>query len=331
MPEVSVVIPTHNRLSRLKQILTALKQQNIPLDDFEVIVVSDGSKDGTGDYLNSLVTPFPLRFIPQASQGAAVARNCGVEHASGDIILFIDDDVVPTPRLISEHLRFHNQYGDRTVVIGPMITPPGYKMSPWVQWEQAMLVKQYGDMVAKVWAPTARQFYTGNTSLGRRHLISAGGFDPSFRRAEDVELAYRLTNQGLSFVFNPQAVGYHYAERSFTSWIKIPYAYGVNDVIFTVHKDQGWLLPAILREYQLRHKFTKSLVMICLDRPLLSRSMIMGLRLAAQLSDKFGQNILSILACGGIFNLCYFQGIADQLGGRGKFYARIKATHAGVN
>ena len=68
-----------------------------------------------------------------------------------------------------------------------------------------------------------------NTSLGSHHIL--GGFDASFRRAEDVELAYRLAKQGLRFLFNPKAIGYHVAERSFNSWIAIPYAYGRNYVI----------------------------------------------------------------------------------------------------
>ena len=73
------------------------------------------------------------------------------------------------------------------VVIGPMLNPLNYKMSPWVRWEQDQLAKQYHAMNMGSWEPTARQFYTGNTSLERTWLIDSGGFDPSFRHAEDVE------------------------------------------------------------------------------------------------------------------------------------------------
>ena len=327
MPKISIITPTHNRLRQLKQMLSALENQDIPSDTFEVIVVSDGSTDGTDEYLYSWKAPFQLITISQANQGPAAARNCGLMHAKGEIILFIDDDVVPTGQLISEHLDYHEKYGHKIVVIGPMLNPPGYNMSPWVQWEQTMLVKQYKDMISGVWVPTARQFYTGNTSLARRHLVAAGGFNPSFRRAEDVELAYRLVALGLKFLFNPQAVGYHYAERSFNSWINIPYIYGVNDVIFSIHHGQEWLLPVIFQEFQCRNRFIKLLIEVCLGRQIFSRVVISGLKIAAQISNILNQDQPSILACSGIFNLRYFQGIADQLGGRNKFFASLKNNY----
>ncbi len=327
MDRVSVIIPTYNRAGQLKQVLEGLEKQDVPLDSFEVIVVSDGSTDGTDDYLHSLITPLRIRSIRQPNQGAATARNRGISQAGEEIILFLDDDVVPCPQLISAHLCFHELHGSTAVVLGPMLTPPGFRMSPWVQWEQAMLVKQYEDMIAKRWSPTARQFYTGNTSLARQHLTEAGGFDPSFRRAEDVELAYRLADRGLTFIFNPQAIGYHYAERSFASWVLTPYAYGVNDVIFSNQKGQQWLLPVIMSEYQGRHRFTKALTGACLDRKITSRATIRGLKTAALVGHLLGLSRLSQAACSGIFNLRHYQGIADQLGGRDVFFAGVKAAY----
>src|SRR4051794_19573445 len=107
MPHVSVVIPTHNRIERLKRVLVALECQNYALGDFEVIVVSDGSSDGTDEYLRTLTTPLQLHAVAQPNQGVAVARNNGMRKATGDIILFVDDDVVPAPQLITEHVGIH--------------------------------------------------------------------------------------------------------------------------------------------------------------------------------------------------------------------------------
>jgi glycosyltransferase involved in cell wall biosynthesis len=322
--EASVIIPTYNRLNRLKQVINGLEQQNVPLGEFEVIVISDGSSDGTNEYLYTLTTPLHFRFICQSNLGPAMARNCGVDHANGNIIIFIDDDVVPAPQLIYEHLTFHKQYGSTTVVLGPMLSPPDFQMSSWVRWEQAMLVKQYDDMARGLWEPTGRQFYTGNTSLARQHLIDAGGFDPSIRRAEDVELAYRLADRGLRFIFNPSAIGYHYAERDFDSWITTPYAYGVNDVLFFNTKGQRWLLPAIRWEYNRRHLFTRALVQITLDRRILAKAAIFGLKDLLQVSDQLKLQSVSKWACSGIFNLRYFQGLADELGGRDQFFSGVK-------
>ncbi len=191
VPRVSVVIPTFNRRQRLHRVLAGLAAQTFD-GDVETVVVSDGSTDGTDAYLASGATPLPVVSATQENQGPAVARNHGVELATGDLVVFIDDDVVPDRGLISAHVAAHARLGDDVVVIGPMLDPPDHRMSMWIQWEQSMLAKQYTAMTRGDFEPTARQFYTGNASVLRRHVVDVGGFDSSFRRAEDVELAYRL-------------------------------------------------------------------------------------------------------------------------------------------
>ncbi|NCC36402.1 MAG: glycosyltransferase family 2 protein [Chloroflexia bacterium] len=142
MPRVSIIVPTYNRLPRLKQVLAAIEQQRYPRDQFNVVIVSDGSTDGTDSYLQSIKSPVAITFIPQANAGPAAARNSGIAHADRDYILFLDDDVIPTPDIIAEHMRLHHERTNR-VVLGPMLTPKDFRLSPWVAWEQAMLEKQY--------------------------------------------------------------------------------------------------------------------------------------------------------------------------------------------
>ena len=328
MPLLSIIVPTYNRQERLKRVLAGLANQSVNPEDFQVIVVSDGSSDGTNEYLQGATFPFALQPILQKNQGVAAARNAGVAAAEADLLLFIDDDVVPQPELVSEHLAWHERFGPDTVVLGPMLSPPDFAMSPWVDWEQAMLVKQYDAMVQGVYEPTSRQFYTGNTSLRRVHVQNAGGFDASFRRAEDIELAFRLDRFGLRFVFNPKAIGYHYAERSFQSWIAIPYAYGSNDVIFTRDRNQHWLLPTVFREFHRRNGLIRFLTTVCLDRPVVSRLTMASLKTTALICHRFGGQRLSQMACSGLWNLRQYQGVADQLGGRAAFFAGTeKARH----
>ena len=83
---------TYNRLDRLKRVLDGLEKQTYSLTDFEVVVVSDGSPDGTDDYLRTLETPLRLTAVFQPNQGVAVARNHGLERATGELVLFVDDD-----------------------------------------------------------------------------------------------------------------------------------------------------------------------------------------------------------------------------------------------
>jgi GT2 family glycosyltransferase len=323
IPLVSVVLPTYNRLEQLKQVLAGLESQTLPPDQFEVLVISDGSTDGTVEYLRQFQTPLNINVHTQPNQGVAAARNTGIAQARGEILLFIDDDVVPTSGLIQEHLRVHQHQGSNIVVIGPMLTPPDYVMSPWVRWEQERLVRQYQDMTSGKWEPTARQFYTGNTSLARCHFDTMPGFDNSFRRAEDVELGYRLAARGIKFIFYPNAVGYHYAERSFKSWVAIPAAYGKNDVIFALDKGQGWLLPVIFREYHTRHPLIRVMNSVCLGRPAFVTLALELLSISLRLGTLFKLAKLEDLACSGLFNLLYYQGVVDQLGGRNNFFSQL--------
>ena len=320
----SIVLPTHNRLSILKLVLTGIQNQNYPADQFELVVVSDGSTDGTEEYLANLKTPFRLKAIFQENQGVASARNTGIECAQGEIIVFLDDDTLPVADFLIEHDRVQKQHGSGTVVLGPMLAPPDFRMTPWVSWEQARLQEQYHDMAHGHWAPTPRQFFTANASVARRYLLEAGGFDAAFRRAEDVELAYRLDQHGLHFVFHPAAAVYHYAERSFEAWMAIPYAYGSNDVTFTHARGQEWLLPTVFKEYHTRHVLVKALISVCLSRKITTQFFQAGLKRLLFLSDQFGLVGLSHLICGGMFNLRYYQGVSDGLGGRRAFYAAVQ-------
>ncbi len=315
---VSVVIPTYNRLDRLKHVLRALDGQEYPREQFDVIVVSDGSSDGTHEYLQGVSTSFKLTTVIQENRGPAAARNQGIARASGEYVLFIDDDVVPVPTFIAEHMRYHA--GDaNTIVLGPMLSPPDFAYKPWVAWEQAMLMKQYMAMEGGAWQPTPRQFYTGNTSLPRRYLLDAGGFDERYRRAEDIELAYRLEQFKLRFVFNPQAIGYHYAERSFGSWCQTPYAYGRNDVVFA-RTVQPWVLDWAREEFRERNMLTRALVFLCLDNPGLSSVMQQATKALSDLLYGVGGRRVAQAGYSAIFNLRYYQGVADELGGRSQFF-----------
>jgi GT2 family glycosyltransferase len=312
-PYFSVVVPTYNRLDRLRRVIAAFERQAYPSEAYELIVVSDGSSDGTDAYLETFRSTMQLRWLTQANQGPAAARNAGVRTAVGEFILFVDDDVVPEPQLLEEHARSHHEAGRDVVVLGPLLTPEGFEMAPWVRWEQEMLMKQYSAMLRGDWEATARQFYTGNASLRRSHILAAGGFDESFRRAEDVELAYRLASNGLEFVFNIKAAGMHFADRSYRAWLDAAYSYGRNDVIFARDRNQKWLLSTIHREFLDRHFLIRSLVRMCSGRPRLTRMSNLVLKLAADGATLLRANGVEGQAYSGLFNLQYYNGFFNEL------------------
>lgn len=328
-PQISVVVPTYNRLGRLKNVISALEQQQFSGNDYEVIVVSDGSSDGTEDYLNGLRSERNVRCFSQANRGPAAARNFGVDKAIGEFIVFVDDDVVAHPRLLAEHMRSHSEAGREVVVVGPLLSPENFDMAPWIRWEQEMLMKQYRALLAGVWQPTARQFYTGNASVRRSHILAAGGFDESFRRAEDVELAYRLADRGLGFVFNLEAVGRHFAERSFHSWLEMATAYGRNDVIFARDRNQKWLLPALESEFRERHVLIRSLVCSCRGRPRVTAAARRVMKLAADAATLMNAERIEQRAYSGLFNLQYYSGLHDELDDAQSFCRNSSAHQTG--
>lgn len=325
-PTVSVVVPTFNRLSGLQRALRALAQQSVPRSSFEVIVVSDGSTDGTNEYLTSQGAPLPVVAVIAENGGPATARNRGVEVATGEVVLFVDDDVVAERDLVAAHMAAHTEHGPDVVVIGPMLTPADFDLSPWVSWEQTMLYKQYDAMTAGKWTPTARQFYTGNASLRRTHIVACGGFDPAFRRAEDVEFAHRLADFGLRFVFESRARGYHYAERSFTSWIGIASAYGRNNAVFVRDFGRTWLFDAMCEEFHRHHPLVRVTTAACLGRPRLKRITSAALAAAARATNGIGLRAVGRYALSGLYNLEYYQGFADELPGAARTLTRRDAA-----
>ena len=323
----SVVVPTYNRCDRLRRVLGALAVQTLPRAAFEVIVVSDGSTDGTDEYLRTGQTPLEVQAVFQPNSGPGPARNAGVERARGDLVVFVDDDIVANLDLIEEHVRSHQDDDGRLVVMGPMLTPAGFKPTAWIKWEQDKLEQQYDAMRYGVWHATFRQFYTGNASLSRALLCEVGGFDSRFRRAEDVEMSYRLHEAGCRFQFNPNAVGWHYAERSFDSWLGNARAYGVNDVIFARDRGRPELLGFVRDEFPQRNPVIRAMVRAAAGRRRLGLLLQGLLNTHAQLAARLGLNQLASALLSAAYNLAYYRGIADELGGSEPFaQAILRAT-----
>jgi hypothetical protein len=242
-----------------------------------------------------------------------------VEEARGSIVLFVDDDVVATPRLIEEHVESHAAQSGDVVVIGPMITPPDFRMRPWVAWEQRMLYKQYDAMNTGVYAATFRQFYTGNASLPRDRFLEVGGFDARFRRAEDVELAYRLDGAGLRWIWNPDAVGHHYADRPFDSWLRTARDYGTNEVLFGRDEGQDPTLARVRAEFARRHVVVRALAVAAVSVPGAESGLTPTLRALALGADRLGLRRPAAYSLSALFNTEYFCAMARQLGGPAEF------------
>jgi GT2 family glycosyltransferase len=313
-PFFSVVMPTHQRQRSLHRTLTALASQEYPCDRLELIVVCDGCTDGSAQMVRDLRLPFANTVIEQPNSGPAAARNSALRLARGPYVLFLDDDVVAQPGLLSEHARAQREAIDR-VVIGALLPPPRSR-SPWVAWELETVVRQYDAIDRGEYRAGPRQFFTGNASAPLERIQAAGGFDVSFRRAEDVELAFRLERLGLHFVFRRAAAGLHLADRTYASWLDAAFEYGRNDVIMGRQRGRPDMLRAIAGEFHERNRLTRRLISWTLRRPRAARRMSGPVAAAARLAHIAGGRRLSYPICSSLFNARYWSGVAAELGGQ---------------
>ena len=180
-PEISVVIPTHNRLEVLSEVLQALEFQHDP-PPFEVVVVDDGSTDGTGDWLRSRTFRIPLRTLVQENHGPAGARNTGVAAASGRWVAFLGDDTVPSPGWLATHREAHRKRGDdpHLAVIGYTGWHKRMRLNPFLRY-----INEYGLQFGYALIGDRKEdvpfnfLYTSNLSMPR-DLLLAEPFDLGF-------------------------------------------------------------------------------------------------------------------------------------------------------
>jgi glycosyltransferase involved in cell wall biosynthesis len=311
---LSVVIPTFNRKESLLQTLGALEKQTLPAAEFEVIVVSDGSTDGTAEAIHAREFSFRLRFLEQPNSGPSVARNYGARAACGEVIVYLDDDIEPIPVFLETHAKAQKA-DPKLVLIGPQSMPHGERFPIWIAWEHRMLEKQYARFRSGEWQAGPNNLYSGNFSVRRKDLIEVGGFDVSFKRQEDVELGFRLAAHGLHFLFEGDADGYHRPVRTYESWYNTPYLYGVRDVEMARDKGQDQAFELARKHYGERNRITRLLARIFVGKPALEALLFGILKPAPLVLDKIGLRKPALGLCSLLFNLRYLQGMATEIGG----------------
>jgi glycosyltransferase involved in cell wall biosynthesis len=205
---LSIVIPTYNRLPILEKCLRALESQEFSnktyIEDYEVVLVDDGSTDGTLNWLALHKDEFPhVRCFEQNHAGPAAARNLGVEKAQGDRIIFIDSDLVVLSNFLQAHtnalVQGREKLGsDRFFTYGAVINTCNFNNPTGEPY--------------KITDFSAAFFATGNVAIPKHWLEKAGLFDNGFQLYgwEDLELGVRLKNLGLKLIKCPEAVGYHW-------------------------------------------------------------------------------------------------------------------------
>ncbi len=219
MKTVSVIVPAFNAAGTLDDCLAALLDQSVARSSYEIIVVDDGSLDTTADvaarYCNEGV-----QLVRQPNQGAASARNMGVAHAAGDLLLFTDSDCVPQPDWIE---RMVAAFADPETVgaKGTYLTGQRRLVARFVQIE-------YEDRYDRMRNQERIDFVDTYSAGYRRDIFQQnGGFNVAVRFVEDQEFSFRLAEKGYKLVFVPEARVSHLHDQDVFEYVERKFNIGV--------------------------------------------------------------------------------------------------------
>jgi len=212
--ELSVVIPTYNRIETLRVVLPSLLAQSLAPERYEVVIADSNSNDGTAAYLAELAAADTrVRHLPGPYTGRAMARNAGIAAARGRVVMFTDADIIAAPDLLARHLAHHARDA-RTAVVGMEL-----QVDSVADYER---LRDHPEARRPLHPPKRKKlswlyFLTGNASVKRADLERVGRFDENFTGYghEDLELGFRLQRAGLTIVYDPAAIDYH--------WHPVPY------------------------------------------------------------------------------------------------------------
>lgn len=233
----TVIIPTYNRKELVRKTLLSLEKQTYPKNEFEVIIIDDGSTDGTQEVISELKKKLKLNlsYFKQNNKGPAAARNVGIKNAEGEYIYFVDDDIELSPICLEEHMKTHEK--EDIAVLG------------YTLWSDKIKVTEFMNFIApngflfnyaNIKNPNDCGygcFWTNNLSL-HRHWLEDERFDETFYPEkgkpimEDAELAYRLSKKGLRIVLNNKALAYHYHEIKEQNFFERGKLAGQTEVLF---------------------------------------------------------------------------------------------------
>lgn len=221
-PEIAVLLAAHDRMDVLPDCLAAFAGQELD-GSLELIVIDDGSTDGTAAWLSEYRPDVSFVFLSQPNAGAAAARNSGLPYVTAPLVLFVNDDTIPFPGLVQGHLDEHARLaGRRAIVLGTFEQPPEELDNAFVRvLEDVDFVFGYNEL-AKGDSDGAGHsgafLYTCNASVPMSAVRAVGGFDESFPcYTEDTELGMRLETLGYRVFYRPQLRALHRHVPTFES------------------------------------------------------------------------------------------------------------------
>ncbi len=241
----SVIIPSYNGKNKVINLLHALEKQTVT--NFEVIVVIDGSTDGTADFLKQKKFSFSsFRIIEQNNQGRARVRNNGAYQANGKLLIFFDDDMRPEPHCIEAHLKHHQEI-HKSIVTGGILEDRRICKSD-IQRYRAWLSETWSAAYLhndKIPMKKDKLFLSAaNFSIEKETFLKLGSFCQELTDTEDFELAMRAFKSEVPLYYRHSALAWHDDGVTCASYIRRQRQY-----IASNHKLQD-LKPELYKEFK---------------------------------------------------------------------------------
>ena len=223
---VTVVIATFNRPEGLRGVLADLETQKAAMP-FEVVVVDDGGGEPVLGWIGDSYT-FPLLCVRRVNGGPGQARHSGIQRASGEIIVIVDDDMHLPEGFLDAHFSLYEQGAD--VVLGHIKSPDDPSLPLFERFHTQALERVVQEYERGESKPEGIRLCTGNVSFRKSAYEAVGGFDLSLKRCEDRDLGLRLEVSGYRFAFAPEAWSTHQSDHEDVSvWRKRSRLFGELD------------------------------------------------------------------------------------------------------
>lgn len=219
-PALSIVVPTFGSYDTLRRVLDGYSAQETAAGSFELLVVADRADPDPGAVDAAIGRrDYPVRRLAGRIPGASANRNAGWRAARAPLVLFTDNDTIPVPRLVSEHLRWHAQNPEPGVgVLGHVRWARELRVTPFMRWLDNGIQFDYGTIAGDDAGPG--RFYSANASLKKAFLEHVGGFDEERLPYgfEDVEWAYRASRHGFRLLYAREAIVDHLSPMTLEFW-----------------------------------------------------------------------------------------------------------------
>jgi GT2 family glycosyltransferase len=218
--KTSVIIPSYNPTLKLSETLDKLVPQTVFIDELIIIIDNENYSDYTKSLMEMFSSTLKLKIYSQPNSGRAAARNKGAEISTGDIIIFLDDDMLAEKDLIEKHIQYHNKSFD-TIVSGNGYRNPkyadynfgGFLIQMEEGWKRDTI--GIGDITLQKF-----NFTACNMSLPKSVFIQLNGFDTRFSDGEDFDFGVRAIIKGIRIIYDTNLLAWHNDWPAIDTYIK---------------------------------------------------------------------------------------------------------------